>query len=163
MKRISLERKFSSIEELLSNEDFLPYLENEVSSFINQRLNRPELPHGKRYVRDAVDTMLAEGEITTSFMLEYYPHIYHKISSMPSAKRDVVSHICSNAINKFIQETTIYVEEFSKLNVRDSKAKLKVLSIDNGEQKVKIEFLKKRETWNIGKLVKKIEDGTLWK
>lgn len=163
MKRISLQRNFSSIEELLSSEDFLPYLEKEVSSVRTKRLNRPEPPHGKRYVRDAVDTMLAEGEITTSFMLEYYPHIYRKISSMPSARRDVVSYICDNAIDKFMNETTIHIEENSKLFVKDSKAKIKVLSIDNEKEQVKIEFLKKRETWDIGELVKKIEDGTLWK
>lgn len=163
MKRISLQRKFSSIEELMSNEDFLPYLQKEVNAITSKRLNRAEPPAGMHYKRTAIDQMMEASELNVNFMLEYYPHIHRKISSMPSAKRDVVSYICGNAINKFMDETTIHLEEYSKLNVKDSKAKLKILSIDDKKNQVKIEFLKKRENWDIGEIVKKIEDGTLWK
>ena len=105
--------------------------------------------------------LINDGLCNYVYFINNFPDIYAKVSSISSARRDVIIFVCNNAIKETLEHYDIAVTSGDKFNVKESRAKLKVISIKQEDSNITIEMLKKRETWPIQKFVESVSDGTL--
>jgi hypothetical protein len=145
---------FDTIEELVAQKELIPFISKYVNEIRNNRIKREPAKPGYHYKRDAIDAMMDEGELNYNFMIEYFPHIYHKISSMPSARREIVAYITSNAIKDFLETLKFTIKVGDYLNVDDHKAKMQVLDIT--DETIKVLFRKKRVVYAIPEFVNNV-------
>ena len=153
--------EFKSIEDALNNEQVKNSIKDEINKLISSRINRPSAPAGMHYKRDIIDVMIDEYELTLSFMLEHFADVYNKVSNIPGTRRNVMSHVCMNAIAIVLKANTVIVKEKDKFHVNGSRAKLSVIKIDTKDKSITVRLNKIDETWLINDFVKSLLDKTL--
>jgi hypothetical protein len=165
MERIKIYLKeFNSIEDVLEKEyDNLRNKIDKIIDTISADRAKRIAPIGMRYKRDAIDQMIDRGQFYPKFFLDNIKWIHYKKSNLSSVIRDVITRISYSAIDRVINENTIYVSEKDKFHVEGSRAKLSIVSISKTENTLVVEFKKEREEWAINKLVSSIKDKTLIK
>lgn len=164
MDKVSIKiriKSFNSIEEVVSDDIFVDRVKHYLSNVLKQRKERAEAPVGYHYKKDGLDLLMNDGNANYVYFINNYPDIYNKVSNITSARRDVISFVCSNAAKETFEHYDVNVTAGDKFNVKESKAKLKVISIKQENNTVTVEMLKKRETWPIQKFVSSLVDGTL--
>ena len=154
-------KSFNTIDEVVNDTFFVARVKHHLGEVLKQRLKRPEAPAGYKYKKDGLDLLIANNEAEVHFFVNNFPDIYAKVSNITSARRDVISFVCNNAIEDTFENYDINVTTGDKFNVKESKAKLKVISIKQEDSTITVELLKKRETWPIQKFVESVSDGTL--
>ncbi len=158
--RIQME-VFNTIKDVMAYPMTRERIGHYVQELRKSRINRPASPQGMHYKKDTVDVMIDENELTTPFMMEYYADVHNKISSIPGVRRQVMTHICNQAIKDVLESCIVFIKQGDKLKVKDSRAKLTILNIIQETGTVKVEFKKLREEWPIDKLVRDIKEGGL--
>lgn len=159
--RIQL-KKFNSIEEIMNDNIMKQRLNHYVKQIRDSRNDRPDPKPGYHYKKDAVDVMMNENELTTPFMLLHYADVHNKVSSIPSSKRKVMEFLFSSAVSDVFEHYTIHIKQGDKLNVKDVKAKLNIISINQEKGDVIVEMKKVTETWPIKQLVNDIMSGNIF-
>ena len=154
-------KSFNTIDEVVNDTFFVARVKHHLGEVLKQRLKRPEAPVGYHYKKDGLDLLIQDELITSKYFINNYADIYNKVSSITSARREVISFVCSKAVNDTLNHYDIDVTAGDKFNVKESRAKLKVIEIKQENNTVTIEMLKVRETWPISKLVESVSDGTL--
>ena len=154
-------KSFNSINEVVNDTFFVARVKHHLDEVLKQRRTRPEAPVGYHYKKDGLDLLIANNEAEVHFFVNNFPDIYEKVSNITSARRDVISFVCNNAVRETLDHYDINVIADNKFNVKESRAKLKVISIKQEDNTITIEMLKKRETWPIQKFVESVSDGTL--
>ena len=127
---------------------------------MKQRRERADAPAGYHYKKDGLDMLINDGANYVYF-ISNFPDIYAKVSNISSARRDVISFVCNNAVAETLDHYDISVTVCDKFHVKEQRAKLKVIDIKHEDSSITIEMLKKRETWPIQKFVESVSDGTL--
>ena len=159
--RIEL-KKFDSIEEIMAYPLMKERVGHHVHELWKSRVNRPTPPAGMRYVKDTVDVMIDQNELTTSFMMKHYADVHNKVSSIPGVRRHIMTHVCSSAINDVLKSCTVALKQGDKLNVKEQRAKLTIIYIDQEKREITVMFKKLKETWTINKFVNDVLDGELY-
>ena len=154
-------KSFNSIDEVVSDEFFVDRVKHHLSVVLKKRRERQEPPVGYHYKKDGLDMLINDGLCNYVYFIKNFPDIYAKVSNISSARRDVIIFVCNNAIKETLEHYDIAVTSGDKFNVKESRAKLKVISIKQEDSNITIEMLKKRETWPIQKFVESVSDGTL--
>lgn len=164
MDKVSIKirlKSFNSIEEVVNDEFFVDRVKHYLGEILKQRHVRKEPPAGYHYKKDGLDMLMNESNANYLYFINNFPDIYAKVSNISSARREVISFVCSNAVRETLDHYDINVIADNKFNVKESRAKLKVISIKQEDNTITIEMLKKRETWPIQKFVESVSDGTL--
>jgi len=154
-------KSFNSIEEMVKDNYFVDRVKYYLDEILRQRFLREDAPAGYRYKKDGLDLLIQDELATSKYFINNYPNIYNKISSITSARRNVIEFVCGKAVNDTLNNYKINVTVGDKFNVKESRAKLKVIDIKQEDNTITIEMLKKRETWPISKFVESVIDGTL--
>lgn len=154
-------KSFNSIDEVVNDTFFVARVKYHLSEVLKQRHARPAAPIGYHYKKDGLDMLVNESNANYVYFINNFPDIYAKVSNISSARRDVISFVCNNAVAETLDHYDITVIAGNKFHVKESRAKLKVIDIKQEDSTITIEMLKKRETWPIQKFVNSVSDGTL--
>ena len=91
-------KSFNSIDEVVSDEFFVDRVKHHLSDVLKKRRERQEPPVGYYYKKDGLDMLINDGVCNYVYFINNFPDIYAKVSSISSARRDVISFVCNNAI-----------------------------------------------------------------
>lgn len=154
-------KSFNSIDEVVNDTLFVARVKYHLEKVLVERVGRKDPPAGYHYKKDGLDMLMNEDNANHVYFINNFPDIYAKVSNISSARRDVISFVCNNAVAETLDHYDITVTSGNKFHVKESRAKLKVIDIKQEDSTVTIEMLKQRETWPIQKFVESVSDGTL--
>jgi len=86
-----MEKKFNTLQEIFEDEQFKKELETQIIRFKSIRKY-------KRYKRTAYDTLIDCGNFTAKYMIEEFPAIVLKKSSLTSSVRQLIENIMNESI-----------------------------------------------------------------
>ena len=164
MKTNSIEitlKDYTHVAQVLADSGLINATNNAVNNIFHRLRNRPLLPKGEVYIKTLYEKMNDDGQLDAEFLIQEYAEIRMKKSNLSSQRRAVVSDVVEEAINELLDQNKLTVVPGSVFAVRNSRARMKVVSIDNEEETLVISFKKKRETWSFIKLIDGIRSNVL--
>ena len=164
MKTNSIEitlKDYTHVAHVLADSGLINATNNAVNNIFHKLRNRPLLPKGEVYIKTLYEKMNDDGQLDAEFLIQEYVEIRMKKSNLSSQRRAVVSNVVEEAIIELLDQNKLTVVPGSVFAVRNSRARMKVVSIDNEEETLVISFKKKRETWSFIKLIDGIRSNVL--
>ena len=164
MKTNSIEvtlKDYTHVAHVLADSKLINTTNNAVNNIFHKLRNRPLLPKGEVYIKTLYEKMNDDGQLDAEFLIQEYAEIRMKKSNLSSQRRAVVADVVEEAINELLDQNKLTVVPGSVFAVRNSRARMKVVSIDNEEETLIISFKNKRETWSFIKLVDGIRNNVL--
>lgn len=156
-----ISKSFRTIIEICQDPEFRKFVQKNVNALHKQRHERPVAGEGRYYAKTGYDYLQNDNELSTAYFADAFPDIYIKRSSLSSAKRAIIAQSCFPAITETIKHYEVVVSVGDKLSVKDQRAKLQVLALDNSACTIKVRMLKVTEVWPIDRFVKSLEQGDI--
>ena len=94
-------KTFSTLQEILNNEQFEIFVNEEINRIRLQRSVQP--PSGYKWSRGAYDQMTEQSKFNFQFMKAEYPDIVLKQSNLSSAIRRLIEFVMMTAVQKTYQ------------------------------------------------------------
>ena len=154
-------KDYTHVAQVLADSGLINATNNAVNNIFHKLRNRPLLPKGEVYIKTLYEKMNDDGQLDAEFLIQEYAEIRMKKSNLSSQRRVVVADVVEEAINELLDQNKLTVVPGSVFAVRNSRARMKIVSIDNEEETLVISFKKKRETWSFIKLINGIRSNVL--
>ena len=107
------------------------------------------------------ESMNDDDQFNAEFLIQQYAEIRMKKSSLSSQRRAVVVDVVEQAIQELLDQNKLTIVPGCVFSVRNERARMKIVSIDNKNETLVISFKNKRETWSFIKLVDGIRSNVL--
>lgn len=164
MKTNSIEvtlKDYTHVAQVLADSGLINATNNAVNNIFHKLRNRPLLQKGEVYIKTLYEKMNDDGQLDAEFLIQEYAEIRMKKSSLSSQRRAVVVDVVEQAIQELLDQNKLTIVPGCVFGVRNERARMKVVSIDNEEETLVISFKKKRETWSFIKLIDGIRSNVL--
>lgn len=85
-----------TIKDIINDDYFKTRVHNNITEMVLNRLSRPQLKQGYKYLRDWYDVMSAE-ELTVEYFLKHILDIWDSKSTLSSIKRKPIRFVCDKS------------------------------------------------------------------
>ena len=164
MKTNSIEvtlKDYAHVAHVLADSKLIDTTNNVIDATFQRLRNRPILPKGEVYIKSLYEKMNDDDQFNAEFLIQQYAEIRMKKSNLSSQRRAVVVDVVEQAIQELLDQNKLTIIPGSIFSVRNERARMKIVSIDNEEETLVISFKKKRETWSFIKLIDGIRSNVL--
>lgn len=164
MKTNSIEvtlKDYTHVAQVLADSKLIDTTNNVINAIFHSLRNRPALPKGEVYIKSLYEKMNDDDQFNAEFLIQEYAEIRMKKSNLSSQRRAVVADVVEEAIQELLDQNKLTIVPGCIFSVRNERARMKVVSIDNEEETLVISFKKKRETWSFIKLIDGIRSNVL--
>ena len=164
MKKDSIEvtlKNYTHTAQVLADSKLIDTTNNVINAIFHSLRNRPALPKGQVYIKSLYEKMNDDDQFNAEFLIQEYVEIRMKKSNLSSQRRDVVADVVDQAIIELIDQNKLIIVPGSIFIVKNERALLKIIGVDKENNEVIISFKKKKETWDITKLIEGINSNIL--
>lgn len=164
MKTNSIEvtlKDYTHVAQVLADSKLIDTTNNVINAIFHSLRNRPALPKGEVYIKSLYEKMNDDDQFNAEFLIQEYAEIRMKKSNLSSQRRAVVADVVEQAIQELLDQNKLTIVPGCIFSVRNERARMKVVSIDNEEETLVISFKKKRETWSFIKLIDGIRSNVI--
>ena len=102
-----MKKEFKTIDELISDPNFIQFVDKNINELRKNRNKRPDAKPGFHYKRDWYDRMIDDRSLNSPYFIRNIESIWNKKSSLSSEIRNVILFVCGRSL----QETFL---EYSK-------------------------------------------------
>lgn len=164
MKTNSIEvtlKDYTHVAQVLADSKLIDTTNIVINATFHRLRNRPALPKGQVYIKSLYEKMNDDDQFNAEFLIQEYAEIRMKKSNLSSQRRAVVADVVEQALQGLLDQSKLTIVPGCVFAVRNERARMKVVSIDNEEETLVISFKKKRETWSFIKLIDGIRSNVL--
>lgn len=154
-------KDYTHVAQVLADSKLIDTTNNVINATFHRLRNRPLLPKGEVYIKTLYEKMNDDDQFNAEFLIQEYTEIRMKKSNLSSQRRAVVADIIEQAIIELVDQNKLTIVPGCIFSVRNERARMKIVSIDNKNEDLVISFKNKRETWPFIKLIDGIRSNVL--
>lgn len=164
MKKDSIEitlKVYTHVAQALADSKLIDTTNNVINAIFHSLRNRPILPKGEVYIKSLYEKMNDDDQFNAEFLIQEYIEIRMKKSNLSSQRRAVVADVVEQALQELLDQSKLTIVPGFIFIVKNERALLKIIGVDKENNEVIISFKKKKETWDITKLIEGINSNVL--
>ena len=154
-------KDYTHVAQVLADSKLIDTTNNVINATFHSLRNRPILPKGEVYIKSLYEKMNDDDQFNAEFLIQEYAEIRMKKSNLSSQRRVVVADVVEQAIQELLDQNKLTIVPGCIFSVRNVRARMKIVSIDNKNETLVISFKNKRETWSFIKLIDGIRSNVL--